>query len=515
MNNSVCISIYKYPQNNIKTINYNLPALDNISLRLNEPWKIYQQNEYIIKSKKDLDYGEKLLEIEYNDKKGYYEIIFNQNDINTNNNLNNINNTTWFTLIQNKIENIYNRYELKEGNIIKLGNVFLKLKKLNINNKNNINLINNQTFQQIYNCKFAENSDSTNIINACKKEKGKEKELEINLTEVEEYKSKLDKKIKKLILSKNINCKHLNLKETNNNKICRICYTEETDKVNPLIHPCSCQGSMKYVHYKCLKYWLEKNSFIIQEKSDFYIKYIYKEPKCELCKTKFPEVIYHKGKEYNFFDTNNLFNEFTKYSIFELLSNDDNKYKILYVLSLDRKVIKIGRSNDNELIILESSISRNHCLLKIINNNLFIEDANSKFGTLILVQTPSIKLVDKLNLYLQVGNNFIKCKVNNSSKNTLFSCCYVENEKKNYDFYYKQNIIKSKETNYLDIKSKISNSESEDENEGENKTKLEKIRKTNKLIIKRPKNNNMNNSATKEENITPLNGIKIIPENKK
>ena len=187
---------------------------------------------------------------------------------------------------------------------------------------------------------------------------------------------------------------------------------------------------MKYVHYKCLKYWLEKNSFIIQEKSDFYIKYKYKEPKCELCKTKFPEVIYHKGKEYNFFDTNNLFNEFTKYSIFELLSNDDNKYKILYVLSLDRKVIKIGRSNDNELIILESSISRNHCLLKIINNNLFIEDANSKFGTLILVQTPSIKLVDKLNLYLQVGNNFIKCKVNNSSKNTLFSCCYVENEKK-------------------------------------------------------------------------------------
>ena len=54
----------------------------------------------------------------------------NQNNINTfNDRLINNKNISYFALVQNKIENNYNRYELKEGNIIKLGNVYLKIKK--------------------------------------------------------------------------------------------------------------------------------------------------------------------------------------------------------------------------------------------------------------------------------------------------------------------------------------------------------------------------------------------------
>lgn len=38
-------------------------------------------------------------------------------------------------------------------------------------------------------------------------------------------------------------------------KICRICFENETSE-NPLISPCECSGSMKYIHEECLKKWI-------------------------------------------------------------------------------------------------------------------------------------------------------------------------------------------------------------------------------------------------------------------
>lgn len=62
--------------------------------------------------------------------------------------------------------------------------------------------------------------------------------------------------------------------------ICRICHCE-SDPFNPLLTPCYCSGSLKYVHHTCLQQWLtasETNS-------------------CELC--KFPFVMHTKIKPFN------------------------------------------------------------------------------------------------------------------------------------------------------------------------------------------------------------------------
>ena len=40
------------------------------------------------------------------------------------------------------------------------------------------------------------------------------------------------------------------------NEICRFCWTQEYSDDNPKIKACNCQGSVKYVHYACLKAWL-------------------------------------------------------------------------------------------------------------------------------------------------------------------------------------------------------------------------------------------------------------------
>lgn len=62
--------------------------------------------------------------------------------------------------------------------------------------------------------------------------------------------------------------------------ICRICHCE-SDPQNPLLTPCYCSGSLKYVHQTCLQQWLtasETNS-------------------CELC--KFPFIMHTKIKPFN------------------------------------------------------------------------------------------------------------------------------------------------------------------------------------------------------------------------
>jgi E3 ubiquitin-protein ligase DOA10 len=48
--------------------------------------------------------------------------------------------------------------------------------------------------------------------------------------------------------------------QNNSNKegdanICRICLSENWTKENPLISPCNCNGTMKYIHLKCLSEW--------------------------------------------------------------------------------------------------------------------------------------------------------------------------------------------------------------------------------------------------------------------
>jgi len=54
-------------------------------------------------------------------------------------------------------------------------------------------------------------------------------------------------------------------------KTCKICFDVET-KEKQLIHPCNCQGSMKYIHAVCLKLWLGDRDIVLNP------------PSCEICK---------------------------------------------------------------------------------------------------------------------------------------------------------------------------------------------------------------------------------------
>ena len=313
-------------------------------------------------------------------------------------------NSTWFLLRKKFLEERMNDYNLKEGDILRIGRITIRIKKI----------------------KFTKSEDNKDNIS-----------INTNLKEIPTEKNA------KKIYEKKENLKY---------KICRICYLEEDTIENPLIQPCVCSGSMKYIHLECLKHWLKTSIFIkIESNQDRFI-YLYKTPQCELCKTKFTDYIRHKGKLYEILDFKN---DFTNYLIIESITFDKNQNKYLYIVNLDRPIneknITIGRGHDCNLLLSDISVSRWHCFLTVDKNSkkIYIHDNNSKFGTLILVQTKNIVMCPQLKLCIQIGRTYLEILLKETF--SLFNCCGV-GEKKNADFFFVQNKESTFNGNHLTIK---------------------------------------------------------------
>ena len=324
------------------------------------------------------------------------------------------------------------KYKINKGDIIRIGRITTRIKNIyfngSSNNSKNIqnpeNLIEIQETQKEFNCKSVTQSTNLNINN-------------------------LKKSAKKCATKSNHKI----------NKICRICYMEEEEgEENPLVQPCICSGSMKYIHLKCLKHWINTRSFDKVESNDLCSIYIIKPVECELCKTKFPDFIRHNGKLYALLDFNY---EYKNYLILESLTLDKHKNKFLYVISLENnKKIKLGRGHDSDILLSDISVSRIHCVISTENKNVYIEDNNSKFGTLILIQSPTIQMVENLPLFFQVGRTFFNCIYKKQTK--LFQCCGVS-ERPNLFFYHKQNIAQLNAKTLMTVKTEVDLDDEEDE----------------------------------------------------
>ena len=368
-------------------------------------------------------------------------------------------NSAWFALIKSKMSDSanLNRCEVKEGDIFRVGKIYLRVKTIKFQNND----------KKVVNLTTSNTENTTNIINkynicftspdsraSVTKNGDVTVNTELNCQEIQ-VNSPIYRKVNQLKFSAIKTKKKIEDKKEN---FCRICYGEEDDNDDPLLQPCICHGSMKYIHFKCLKHWLKTNTYILTEENDSSKTFIYRLPQCELCKAKLPDIIMHKGKPYNIFDYGN---EFKSYLILECLTEDKQKNKYLYIVSLDHnsQLINIGRAHDCSLVISDASISRNHCALRISNKKIFLEDCSSKFGTLVLIQSEKLRLVEQLKLYMQIGRSFIRCLV--KVPFSFFGCCTVS-EASNFDYYYNQNIIKDEIKPKLYIKS---NDDNEEENE--------------------------------------------------
>ena len=457
--------------------------------------------------------------------------------------------------------NISNRYyKLSQGDIIKIGRIYFKvldihLKSYNVDIKSNNDSTIRGTIirssscnsivvngQEIIKGAFSPNQNKKDVIDLClsgnaklnqnnnslfvlektnKKENESENKIISKVGSTKELFSMTKKNNKKTKdkVEKNKNEKKIdkkNEKDENNqknksNRICRICYGDDTTTENPLICPCICKGSMKYIHYECLKNWLnskiEEDISVDSENPEVeVISYNRKDISCELCKEKLPDYVKHNDRYYNISFYKPKFEEFV---VLESMRADKHKAKFIHIISFDKKSsINIGRANECELSISELSVSRFHCIIHKDEGDLFLEDNSSKFGTLILIQNNNMHMNDYVPLKVQTNKTYIKFKIVKPFK---ISCCrdpYIFESKK-YD-YQIQNRKCFDILSYFIIKEDDPN-QTEKEEEEENKNNIND--KVNELIDDDDKTEN--EEKKEDNNANNINKELINDESKK
>lgn len=183
---------------------------------------------------------------------------------------------------------------------------------------------------------------------------------------------------------------------------CRICLSEMHTEINPLISPCNCDGTMKYIHLKCLQRALR--SKVTTRSSESALSFSWKTMNCDLCKRPYPYKFTHNGTVVELIQ---IPKPPEKYVILEGLCKDKNSSKWLHVISLNSKdSIKFGRANDCELRMSDISVSRLHGNLRLIGEAFYLEDKGSKFGTLVQIKRP-VAIEAGKELTLQCGRTLL------------------------------------------------------------------------------------------------------------
>ena len=360
-----------------------------------------------------------------------YEFINNQCRLDENKNLNK--NCSWFLLKTSKIGSKMNKYKLAPGDIIKIGRISLRIRDIHFSQDSSKNNNKKEIFTNVENADF--NLKDLNTLRTEANINNNNSSRNYISKQLNYFSHLKSKGIKQISLTKNL----LN-KIEKKNKICRICYLEEDDpENNPLLQPCLCSGSLKYIHLTCLKHWISTRSCEKIDTTTYSVVYIIKQVECELCKTKFPDLIKHNDKIHHLLDFSK---DFESYLTLESLTLDKYKNKFIYTISLmeSNKKLKLGRGHECDILLSDISVSRVHCFLlaESSNKNLYIIDNDSKFGTLVLIQAPYIKIEELLPLHIQIGRTYIRCLVKKPFK--FFQCCNVE-EYDNIFYYFEQNKV--------------------------------------------------------------------------
>ena len=356
-------------------------------------------------------------------KNSIYEVISpivykkNTNELN----INYLNSKIWYPVKSSSyFERNNENYNLNENDIIKFGRKIYIVLKLHFNNNNNMSYISsiNKNSKSIFNFDIKDNQYKINenkISKACKKanEENKQK-LKIS----NENKNESKNEIKNEIINKNINSVNTNESEIkftinneseNENDQCLLCFYSNSDENNPLICLCNCRN---YIHYECLKMYLSSKIIIYENSTKTVTTYRCEKFNCDICLKPYPLRfrIPKFNKTYKLIDLN--FPEEADYICLESLDyiKNKNNIKILHIIQLEGEKIYIGRSNNNDIVENDISISREHAIFiyNKNNGNLILVDQNSKFGSLVLVRG-NIKL-RKIKTFFQIGKTFISIK---------------------------------------------------------------------------------------------------------
>jgi len=193
-------------------------------------------------------------------------------------------------------------------------------------------------------------------------------------------------------------------------KVCRICMQEGPKEDDPLISPCSCKGSVQYMHLSCLREWIR----VRQQPSDVDKAgngFEYRPLKCDLCKGSYASGVRHCGdcaSEEPLLDMPCVKPPFVVLDVpGRYCEGGLRRSCVLSFGENGDKELRLGRADDCDLRILDASVSRWHASIRLSQDGVVLEDNASKFGTLVEVQGP-VPIDSFIAMSLQVGRTVFR-----------------------------------------------------------------------------------------------------------
>ncbi|KAK2198316.1 bifunctional SMAD-FHA domain superfamily/Forkhead-associated (FHA) domain/Zinc finger [Babesia duncani] len=164
--------------------------------------------------------------------------------------------------------------------------------------------------------------------------------------------------------------------QENDPKVCRICLCDD-DSSGPLVVPCKCKGSMRYVHLECIRTWIKGRLKMFDCDGTPSMSFFLHKLECELCGEQYPSYIDIDNKETDFMGLDQPDPPFA------VLQLDNSSDAGCFIISLNKKPSLIGRGHDCDVRLADISVSRLHAMLYFSRGHFVIEDKRSKFGTLV------------------------------------------------------------------------------------------------------------------------------------
>lgn len=81
---------------------------------------------------------------------------------------------------------------------------------------------------------------------------------------------------------------------------CRLCLNDENTAGDPLLHPCKCTGSLKYIHLSCIQDWI-RTQVTMKERAGRPYCFSWKPMICEICHSHLPVILTVDGQNYDLF----------------------------------------------------------------------------------------------------------------------------------------------------------------------------------------------------------------------
>lgn len=196
-------------------------------------------------------------------------------------------------------------------------------------------------------------------------------------------------------------------KAKDENDVCRVCFSSDNDTDNPLISACKCIGSVKFIHFNCLKAWI--NLKLVLKQSTAVDSYYWKSFECELCKTPYPYTFLQQDIKYSLIDVKKPLDK--TFAVIKSLNQDKGTSRTIHVVtpgSIKRNFL-LGRGHEADLRVTDISVSRIHAAMKFTEDGVYVEDNVSKFGTLMMI--PKLTISEGKEKVIQMGRTVIKFQV--------------------------------------------------------------------------------------------------------